>query len=177
VDVPKCGRTPTSVRRAWMMDADKPPVLREQPPIQRDGPKPNYPEVFVNARWRLGIIGGVGALGIFAATAILSVPSSPGDKTGIVLFAVLASFFSILVIYALLHLRAKWVLHEDRLEYRSYLGIQKTIRRLDVLSFGPDWTGVRSVLRDARQAIPVGWEVARFSYLCDILRSWAPRGW
>jgi hypothetical protein len=156
-----------------MMDENKPPVIVEEPPAAAAMPKPAYPETFVNARWRLGIIGGVGVVGILAATPILFAPTGGGSYVGV--FAVFAGLFSILIVYALLHLGSKWTLYEDRLEYRSFFGSRRAIRKLDALSFGPDWTGIRSVLRDAHSAIPVGWEINRCGYLCDILRTWAPR--
>lgn len=162
------------------MDIDKPPVAREpiagvEPPIAGQARERQAPIHFVNSRWRLAVIGGVGVLGILAAIPIMFAPTGGGSNVGV--FGVFAGFFSILVIYALLHLGSKWTLHEDRLEYRSFFGKKRTIRKLDVLSFGPDWTGVRSVLRDAYSKIPVGWEINRFGYLRDTLKNWAPRQW
>jgi hypothetical protein len=147
-------------------------LMVNQPPVQNTPEGQNAPMVFVNARWRLPIIGAVGLVGMISMIPVIKYMLGSEDKSGIPIFAIFIAIFMTLVIYALLQLGSHWTLHHDRIEYRNFLGMHRTIRQLDVVSFAPDWTGIRWMLRDGHTKIPVGWEINQYAYLRDYLKTW-----
>lgn len=163
-----------------MNSSNKPPVVNdrqqapwEQPPAeQRLTRTIAYPQVFRCARWRLAL-GIAGSLVLLAFISLPAVSDMFNQPAWLILMGALIATS----IFALLQFRTRWTLYEDRLEHRNCLGVQRTVRRSDVVAFTSDFIGTRWILRDAHTTIAVDWGAERFSYLCELLRTWAPRPW